>query len=601
MRHSRKSKREMKTSRDLLDFIIELCDGYKLEVDPENYLREKINASQFSDEEEFLAVEIFSGMAQFKSILRKISELLFSLEANFFKKDRTKLEVIGYLCIFNAEVADLIFQWLGTLKQEQGIAFLDIFLEESYLKKLKNGWIRIMDKQFVEQKLIQPIKNSRRIYQGIQQRLIKKSQSNGTFIKKAPTKPVPFSRNLNKSVPLEKEEEVYESRTFRTSIPATTYETPENLRGSFVREKEHERLVRIQEKTKESDLNAFSCAYVDKSDKTKERMRLIFVEEQRKLDFNRKFAQPSPDFPEPKNKNKENAASILRAGEIITKKETENLRKLEILLQGGADDLPFTEWQEKMLEKDREEQENRLEENILDAKLSREMAVLNHLKEIQRKHDLADDLRREWQELLEEKSAKTAKERKIIAQRIQEIIEANKNLANIRERLEQEKHKIAAEIRQHREELFAEKAQREAAEMEAKKQLISKIKDFQRRALEDRQYKLQVDLISSAGHGLLDEMSIVELQERLSILREELKRKEEEKREEIGKIKSDREDLLAQTMEKIAIYQKAKKQERDFANSTRNSSVKRTYCKSARAKDLESRLAAARAQRSQLC
>ena len=64
---------KMKTSRDLLEFIIELCDGYKLEVDPENYLREKINAARLSDEEEFLAVEIFSGMAKFKSILRKIS------------------------------------------------------------------------------------------------------------------------------------------------------------------------------------------------------------------------------------------------------------------------------------------------------------------------------------------------------------------------------------------------------------------------------------------------------------------------------------------------------------------------------------------------
>ena len=73
---------------------------------------------------------------------------------------------------------------------------------------------------------------------------------------------------------------------------------------------------------------------VDKSDKTKERMRLIFLEERRKLDFNRKFAQPSPDFPEPKIRSKQNAASLLRSGEIITKQETENLRKLEALLEG---------------------------------------------------------------------------------------------------------------------------------------------------------------------------------------------------------------------------------------------------------------------------
>lgn len=161
-----------------------------------------------------------------------------------------------------------------------------------------------------------------------------KSKSNGKFVKKEPTKAVPFSRNLNKSEVPEKEEEVFESRFFRRDIPVTTYETPENLQANAIREQEHERLVRIHQKTKESDQHAFSCAYVDKSDKTKERMRLIFLEERRKLDFNRKFAQPSPDFPEPKIRSKHNAASLLRSGEIITKQETENLKKLEALLEG---------------------------------------------------------------------------------------------------------------------------------------------------------------------------------------------------------------------------------------------------------------------------
>ena len=139
---------------------------------------------------------------------------------------------------------------------------------------------------------------------------------------------------MNKSKLPEKEEEVFESKTFRRNIPLTTYETPENLQPNTLREQEHERLVRIHQMTKESDQHAFSCAYVDKSDKTKERMRLIFLEEQRKLDFNRKFAQPSPDFPEPKMMSKHNAASLLRSGEIITKQETENLKKLEALLEG---------------------------------------------------------------------------------------------------------------------------------------------------------------------------------------------------------------------------------------------------------------------------
>ncbi|CBY15957.1 unnamed protein product [Oikopleura dioica] len=251
-----------------------------------------------------------------------------------------------------------------------------------------------------------------------------------------------------------------------------------------------------------------------------------------------------------------------------------------------------------MFEEDWQKEENRLEENILDAKLSREMAVINHAKEIQRKHALADELREEYQKLLDEASVRNAEERAFIEDRIQQIIEANKKIAQIRERLELEKHKIAGEIRDHRNKLFAEKAEHDANEMNAKKKLIASIRAFQRRALEERQFKQPEDLTTSAGHGLLDEMSIAELQERLSILREEFKRAEEERREKIHQLKNEREDLLNKTSQKINAFQLQVKEKR---SSSAHRTTEKTVRKSERAKMLESRLAEARAQRSQLC
>lgn len=84
-----------------------------------------------------------------------------------------------------------------------------------------------------------------------------------------------------------------------------------------------------------------------------------------------------------------------------------------------------------MLEEDWQNEENRLEENILDAKLSREMAVINHAKEIKRKHALADELKEEYQKLLEEACARNAEEKAFIENRIQQIIEANKKIAQV--------------------------------------------------------------------------------------------------------------------------------------------------------------------------
>ncbi len=38
----------MINSRELLDFVVELIEGYKLEVDPENYLRKNVTARGLS-------------------------------------------------------------------------------------------------------------------------------------------------------------------------------------------------------------------------------------------------------------------------------------------------------------------------------------------------------------------------------------------------------------------------------------------------------------------------------------------------------------------------------------------------------------------------
>jgi uncharacterized small protein (DUF1192 family) len=143
-----------------------------------------------------------------------------------------------------------------------------------------------------------------------------------------------------------------------------------------------------------------------------------------------------------------------------------------------------------------------------------------------------------------------------------------------------------------------EKAERDANELDAKKKLIASIREFQRRALEECQFKQQEDLTASAGHGLLGEMSIAELQERLSILREEFKRAEEERREKIHQLKNEREDLLKKTSEKIDAFQLQVKEKR---SKSAHPETEKTVRKSERAKMLESRLAAARAQRSQLC
>lgn len=61
-------------------------------------------------------------------------------------------------------------------------------------------------------------------------------------------------------------------------------------------------------------------------------------------------------------------------------------------------------------------------------------------------------------------------------------------------------------------------------------------------------------VLQTGGHGLTCEMSIVELRERLALLREEQKAAEEEKRDQIILEKQAKEQLLLDKLDQILVF-----------------------------------------------
>jgi hypothetical protein len=114
----------------------------------------------------------------------------------------------------------------------------------------------------------------------------------GAFVKQAPTVPREF--NLKKKQPIiSPEPEILEKQLPPNPIPKTTYEIPENLDPTKIRDREHERQTRVANMINAADMEAFDCAATDKSNKTLERMQQIRKDESRKLDFNKKHATKS--------------------------------------------------------------------------------------------------------------------------------------------------------------------------------------------------------------------------------------------------------------------------------------------------------------------
>jgi len=109
-----------------------------------------------------------------------------------------------------------------------------------------------------------------------------------------------------------------------------------------------------------------------------------------------------------------------------------------------------------------------------------------------------------------------------------------------------EAKKVTAESKK----LLEEAAVREAKENEKRAEIIRQIRALDSTPVDRAKI---VDLSQIAGHGVLGEMSISELRERLAMVKARVAREEADRREQIGREKKDAERLLQKKIETIAI------------------------------------------------
>ena len=88
-------------------------------------------------------------------------------------------------------------------------------------------------------------------------------------------------------------------------------------------------------------------------------------------------------------------------------------------------------------------------------------------------------------------------------------------------------------------------------EMRQRVELIQQIRAIESIPIDRRK---PVDLTTVAGHGVHDEMSIVELRERLELARLDRDQERESRRDQIIKDKQSKEQLLTSTVQNIVKY-----------------------------------------------
>nr|XP_020665314.1 cilia- and flagella-associated protein 99-like [Pogona vitticeps] len=134
---------------------------------------------------------------------------------------------------------------------------------------------------------------------------------------------------------------------------------------------------------------------------------------------------------------------------------------------------------------------------------------------------------------------------------VQQVAEVHKNMKQARTKLQKCKRQIAQEVADESQEILQLALKEEEEEFRKRCELIQQIRAIEYVPSLKNKF---VDLAQKANHRVFGEMSIVELQERLALLKEAEKRETEKKRDMIIHEKYAKEQFLLNKLEEICMF-----------------------------------------------
>ncbi|XP_075705083.1 cilia- and flagella-associated protein 99 isoform X2 [Rhinoderma darwinii] len=417
---------------------------------------------------------------------------------------------------------------------------------------IKDEWSQIYDSSYVMENWINPLLKWQpevlNLIDAIENKIVNGPDlvkgSKVTEVKEfSITKPKPRTIPVPQKIPVQKPHQ---------PVPESTYKSPreqEVLQGKKRRNRQ-----KAEELLIEANMGQFKCANPEKSEKTQRVLSEITKEEDNKLAFNRMKVQQAPIKKVDNVPVRLNAAAILREGALYQRKVEEELNRIEKLVDGARDPSEFLEWQRQMQAKDLENQLADIECRRLEGKLSREEAVLARQNLIQENKKKALMKKEETEKLMRQYAEKRLREEKEMRDLVEQVSEGHKNTKQARLKLQKYKQKIVQEVAEESRELLRQALEEAQEELRKKFELIREIRAMESIPIIKQNF---VDLTQTAGHGLNCEMSIVELRERLALLKEAQSKDEEEKRDQILEEKQSKQQHLLETLEQISLHRAA--------------------------------------------
>lgn len=536
----------------------------------DSHVEEYITRNRVSDpDDQRFVQQVMYGTMRYKKMLKIfLSSLYFKHGGETQRSDYTLYMVFAYLALLRLH--ELGFPDFRTLVMSQEYHAMSVLLKFLFNQTNLNEWLRpewlkLYEPKFVDEQLIEKVlvfvpnvEALQKVLEGSMAAEAAKKEAAAEAAKALAegrggggqfTTPEPFALTQPKLRLVPPPEDVIEP--FKAGgVPTSTYTDPKDLvdRVELDKKKDANR-IRLKAKYSNPNIQPFKLRVLERPNNLEKVREEVEQARAAECNFEGEKAHPVPRQLPGQGMVRLNEAAILREDNLYRKKQESEAAQLGAYERELRDSAEFDAWQQKMKEQDEEARVRNIERRRMETLLADEEAKEARLRKEQENRAAAmamkvDAARAEEQrQAAEEKlqarhkavvaEVQSRRDRPLIAK--EEVVQKNKKDARV----------LRSEIEQMEAARAAERRQEEARRADLIKQI---------RALElvPRKREARLDPTYTPQLGLLEEMSLAELRERLLIVEEQQLEDEEARRTKIKLEKDEKQTDLAQRAGRLA-------------------------------------------------
>lgn len=516
--------------------------------------------NKMSDVDTKFVSQVFYGCIRYQKLLRLfVNSFLYKNPATAQRSDQSLYMILGYLLLFRVtelgmpEFRNFLFCGLGTPPALNALMQY-CFSAEDLNNWVKQEWCKVYDITYIEQDIIGFLQSIKAEARPMLEEISLKatgtlgedkdaSDADATMIKsvKPPTQIRPF--NLTQPKP----RLIPQPDAISREIKAQP--VPEIIKRTDLKKVEEEKTKRLEatrERTKAKypkDLEfELKTAKRPGNDELAELEAAVHDLRYKECTFQPASAKPYRP-PAAAAEVKQNAASVLREDHLVRRKQEKEFQLLKDYESDLRDASEFYEWQAERRKEDDIEDKMRVEQRKAEMEMARELAIEAQLSEIRKNHISADLQKEELKTALAAKEHEAQQELSRKVQLVQEVQEERILPRHAEEAALKARRENAEKERIRKAQEAEMKRQEEVLDMERKKDLIRQIRAIERVSVLKT---APFDPSEPPLKGLMEEMSLSELRERLKMLQAKHAAEVEQRRDRIIEKKEQKQhDLMS--------------------------------------------------------